>query len=86
VSGWAYYAVGMCQHDRSCHGARFVSSRATVATREFSTVEALDVELAALAADPRRRRCGCCNRPIAVKRFQRRRWNAQTETVEVLDQ
>lgn len=68
-----YFAVGRCQHSRSCQAAAAFTQRASIVSPDFSTPAALEHWLSKLAEKSSGRRCKSCRRPIAITHFERRK-------------
>lgn len=68
-----YFAVGRCQHNRSCQAAADFSQRASIVSPDFSTPADLEHFLGKMSSNPSGGRCKSCRRPIAITHFERRK-------------
>jgi hypothetical protein len=62
-----YFAIGCCQHTRSCGAAKFGDSRSHVCSPEFSNLDLVKHWLAGLYRHERL--CRNCLRPISPRKF-----------------
>lgn len=69
-----YFCVAMCNFYRSCHAAKFCDEKSKVRSGDFTSRDSLKKWIAEITIDERR--CRGCGRPIALKHFAPRYFDA----------